>query len=231
MDGIGHLARGAGRGKIIDLMVRRRGQIQVTGLNTLRAYWEALRQDGDLPRRSQIDPRGIESALDIAFLAERVAPRVARFRLAGRQISDLMGMEVRGMPLSALIAPEARDSFGEALARAFAGPAVVEMSLRSGAGLTQPRLEARMLLLPLRADDGSVTRLLGGLAREGRLGFPPRRLDITGVQITALEGAAAGTPDVPAADRPRIPGFAEPPAGFAGPPRGRPQLRVIRNDD
>ena len=209
--------------------------MQVTGLNTLRAYWEALRQNGDLPRRAQIDPRGIESALDIAFLAERVAPRVARFRLAGRQICDLMGMEVRGMPLSALIAPEARDEFGEALARAFSGPAVVEMSLRAASGLTQPRLEARMLLLPLRADDGSVSRLLGGLAREGRLGFPPRRLDLTGMQIIALEGAAAPPPDADATEHHRTQGFAEPTAGFAGAPgsgpRRRPHLRVIRNDD
>lgn len=207
--------------------------MQVSGLNTLRAYWEALRHDGDVPRRLQIDPRGIESALDIAFLAEQVAPRVARFRLAGRQLNALMGMEVRGMPLSALIEPPARDDFADALERVFGVPATVELSLRGASGLTQPRLEARMLLLPLRAEDGTVSRALGGLAVEGRVGKPPRRLDLTGAEITALEGVpmpdraprpAGQTPD-------RVQGFAEAPADFDGAPRGRPKLRVIRNDD
>jgi hypothetical protein len=223
----------AGRCTIIDLMVRRRGQMQVSGLNTLRAYWEALRQDGDVPRRLQVDPRGIENALDIAFLAERVAPRVARFRLAGRQLNALMGMEVRGMPLTALIEPTARDDFADALERVFDGPAVVEMALRGASGLTQPRLEARMLLLPLRAEDGSISRALGGLAVEGRVGTPPRRLDLTGMEITALAGVPMPERAPQGRDRTRPPaqGLAESPAGFAHAPRGRPQLRVIRNDD
>ncbi len=70
-------------------------------LAEVRAYWEGLRVAGDLPRRDQIDPRGIAGALENTFLLERVAPGIARFRLAGMQLHDLMGMDVRGMPLSA----------------------------------------------------------------------------------------------------------------------------------
>lgn len=241
MDSVGRTHRRAVPRGVVDLMVRRGGQMQVTGLNTLRAYWEALRPAGGVPRRAEIDPRGIESALDIAFLAERVAPRVARFRLAGRQLNALMGMELRGMPLTALIEPDARDAFADALERVFAGPAMVEIALRGASGLTRPRLDARMLLLPLRAEDGRISRALGGLATEGRIGLTPRRLDLTAVQVLPLPGAPATeraapapSPDGPApvpgaAAVP--PGFAEPPAAFAGPARGRPALRLIRNDD
>ena len=38
-----------------------------------------------------------------------MAPSVARFRLAGAHLSELMGMEVRGMPMTALFLPDARD--------------------------------------------------------------------------------------------------------------------------
>ena len=56
-----------------------------------------------MPRRAEIDPRGIENALEYAFILERIAPGMARIRLAGIHLSDLMGMEVRGMPLTSFI--------------------------------------------------------------------------------------------------------------------------------
>lgn len=227
-------AAAAGLGQqLVDLVVRpRRGGLPMSGLSALRAYWEALREGGGVPRRTQIHPRGIEAALDITFLAEQVAPRVARVRLAGQQVAALMGMDLRGMPLSALIAPDSRDAFGEALERVFAAPAVVEIAFRGEAGLTRPRLDARMLLLPLRAEDNSLTRSLGGLVWEGRIGPTPRRLEVTGVQVTPIPGVAASLPRG-MASTPTL-GLADPPAGFtpAPPaPRGRPKLRVIRNDD
>ena len=77
-------------------------------LQAVRGYWEALRQNGCLPRRDQIDPRGLAVALDKVFLVERIATGQARFRLAGMQLNDLMAMDVRGMPLSALFDPTAR---------------------------------------------------------------------------------------------------------------------------
>ena len=203
--------------------------MRVTGLGSLRAYWEAVRPPGDLPRRSQIDPRGIESALDIAFLAERVAPGIARFRLAGQRIDALMGMSVRGMPLSALIEPDARAAFGEALERCFAGPAIVEMALRGANGLGLPRLEARLLLLPLRTEDGRVSRALGGFASEGRIGATPRRFDLVAVEASPVFPAES-TFDGAEARQP-LHGFAEDRAAYAPRPRGRPRLRVIRNDD
>lgn len=215
---------------VIDLLVRRGGMVSDPGLSSLRAYWEALRGEELVPMRSQVDPRGIESALGIAFLAERVAPEVARFRVAGMRINGLMGMEVRGMPLSALLEPDSRVELGRTLRRVMDGPAVAELAVAGAGGLGRPRLVGRMLLMPLRAEDGSVTRILGGLALEGKIGPTPRRLEVTGMQITPLGAQAADMVDEEPAAAPE-PGFAEPAADFPRRPRGRPHLRVVRNDD
>lgn len=75
----------------------------------LEGYWQALRPaDGALPRRADFDPRGIADLLDCTLLLERIAPGQVRIRLAGMALCDLMGMDLRGMPLSALMLPEAR---------------------------------------------------------------------------------------------------------------------------
>ena len=54
-----------------------------------------------MPLRSEIDPRGLKGALEYCFVLERIAPGLARLRVAGSHLGDLMGMEVRGMPITA----------------------------------------------------------------------------------------------------------------------------------
>ncbi len=188
----------------------------------IRAYWEALRQGRLVPQRSDIDPRGIERALEYAFVLERVAPQVARFRLAGLHLTDLMGMEVRGMPLSTLFSPMARARLAEALGATFAGPAIVELKLTAETGLGKPALEARMILLPLHSDLGDLTRVLGGLVADGHIGRAPRRFDIADVIITPL--TAGATPQARPALQPQ--GLAEAPADFI--PAGlTPAVRTV----
>ena len=78
--------------------------------------------------RADIDPRGIEPLISSAFIAERIAPGVVRLRVAGMHLNDLMGMEVRGMPLTTFIAPSDRDAFALRLVDLFDGPAILRMS-------------------------------------------------------------------------------------------------------
>lgn len=232
---------GAGRwAGVVDLLAHRGDGMHDPKLSMLRAYWEAVRGTALVPERAQLDPRGIERALSVAFLAERIAPTVARFRLAGMTLNTLMGMEVRGMPLSALFTPDSREALGGALARVFDGPAIAHVALRGEAGLGRPRLEGNLILLPMRAEDGSISRALGGIALRGHAGTPPRRLDLTGLEVTPLGPTADSSPEaalprpMPAPPPTVGQGFAEPPAGFAHTPtarRARPHLRVIRNDE
>ncbi len=163
------------------------------------AYWQRMRRGMDVPRRSDIDPRGIEPLLANAFVAERIAPGLARMRIAGSHLTDLMGMEVRGMPISAFITPAHRDALSHHLVRLFDQPAMIRLSLESPGRPGAPGLRGDMLILPLRSDLGDISRALGCLVTEGNVGRGPRRFDITYAQITPLEGAApmiapAGTP-------------------------------------
>ena len=100
-------------------------------LAQVEAYWEALRGTRLMPNRAEIDPRGIENALEYSFIVERIAPGIARLRIAGSHLSDLMGMEVRGMPLTAFIAPGSRRRVSDTLEEVFETPATCTLTLRS----------------------------------------------------------------------------------------------------
>ncbi len=78
-------------------------------------YWESMRKLGDVPRRSDIDPRGIEPLLENALIVEKIALGLAWMRIAGSHLSDLMGMEVRGMPVSAFVEPAGREELADLL--------------------------------------------------------------------------------------------------------------------
>eukprot|EP01036_Dinobryon_divergens_P019242 gene19242-26245_t len=64
-------------------------------------------------------------------------------------LHDLIGLDVRGMPLSTLFDPAARTRLAEGLEAVFTAPAILEMWLEADRGLGRPRLEGRMLVLPL----------------------------------------------------------------------------------
>jgi hypothetical protein len=152
----------------------------------VRAYWEALRQDGKIPFRSDIDPRGIEEVLSSTFLIERVAPGMARFRIAGMDLSDVMGMDVRGLPLSMVFVPEARAALASKLEQVFHNPAIMEMTLVASGGLIKPSLSAKLLVLPLRDETGQVRLALGCFALKGNIGRSPRRFIIEKMNVTAV---------------------------------------------
>lgn len=215
----------------------------------IRSYWEALRDGAALPLRSQINPRGIEGALSHAFLIERVAIGLVRFRIAGMHLTDLMGMDVRGMPLSSMFEPAARSALAQALEQVFAAPSILEMSLEAERGLGRPALEARLLILPLASPEGEPKLALGGIVGEGQIGRSPRRFFIARRQLTPLappagarlaaqqpSGAAGSGLAVPAQLAP-VRGLAEGAAPFtpnlAPPPRakaGRSHLRLVKFD-
>lgn len=196
----------------------------------IETYWEGLRNGRIMPSRSDIDPRDIAGALENAFVLERVARGIGRFRLAGMHLSEVLGMEVRGMPLTALILPESRDEMGNVLASVFDEPAVVSLTLTSDRGLGRPEMGARMVLLPLRSDLGDVSRILGCFIAEGKIGRAPRRFRIVdqkrrslvGFGVNADTSPVVGPRKVDLSNRATTPR----PAG-----EERPNLVLITNED
>lgn len=149
-------------------------------------YWESKRRGHDVPLRAEIDPRGIESLLPNAFIAEKIAPGQARMRVAGTHLSDLMGMEVRGLPLLSLIMPEDRARVSNALVDVFERPAQLRLRLVSPPSLRHAVLGANMLVLPLRSDLGDISRALGCLVSDGTIGAAPRRFRVADLRVTPV---------------------------------------------
>jgi hypothetical protein len=217
--------------------------VSETGFSPLaqvEAYWEALRGSRLMPNRAEIDPRGIENALEYSFIVERIAPGIARLRIAGSHLSDLMGMEVRGMPLTAFIAPGSRRQVSDTLEEVFETPATCVISLHSPQGPGMPALDARMVLMPLKSDLGDVSRLLGALVSVGDMGRSPRRFEVTNVALRPI--VCADSMPVPPkrqtqkpVSRPvaQVRGFAEPKPTFetVTPRKDAPYLRLVKSDD
>lgn len=155
-------------------------------------YWQGMRRGGDVPLRSTIDPRGIENLLSNSFIAEKVTPGLARLRVAGSHLSDLMGMEVRGMPLSSLIAPAHRDQLSDAMVNLFEQPAQIRLNLHSPGSVRRAALDGALVILPLRSDLGDISRALGCLVTNGPVGHAPRRFEITQRRITGLDLKVTG---------------------------------------
>lgn len=211
-------------------------------LAQVEAYWEALRGSRLMPNRADIDPRGIEQALEYSFIVERIAPGIARLRIAGSHLSDLMGMEVRGMPLTAFIAPGSRRQVSDTLEEVFETPAICTLELSSPEATGMPPLGGRMLLMPLKSDLGDVSRILGAMVSVGEMGRSPRRFDVSASHLRPLISGDAMP--APLLSRPVIPathsdpasqssGFAEPKQAFRTetPRRDAPYLRLVKSDD
>ncbi|MGH1425681.1 MAG: PAS domain-containing protein [Pseudooceanicola sp.] len=220
-------------------------------IREVEGYWQGLRGGRLVPRRSEIDPRGIERALEFAFIIERIAPGIARLRIAGSHLSDLMGMEVRGMPLSSFFAPSARSEAGDLIEQVFRSPATAELTLSAERGIGKPAIDARMILLPMKSDLGDMSRALGCLSTHGAIGRSPRRFEISGTIVKRLihdDGVNLDTPGEPAptahadpatSDAPdpvtTTPGFNDPRAAFQddkpGVSKGRASLRLVTSRD
>ena len=73
-------------------MTQFRTETGYTAISQVEAYWESLRGVRMMPKRSEIDPRGIETSLASIFVAEKVAASVARIRIAGAILNDTLGL-------------------------------------------------------------------------------------------------------------------------------------------
>jgi hypothetical protein len=199
----------------------------------VEAYWHGLRDAGSIPRRSDVDPRGIQDALENAFIIERIAPGIARFRLAGMHLTDLLGMDVRGMPFSAFFAPALRNEMTPQIEAIFSDPAIVSFDLEAEGGYGKPSLKGKMVLMPLTNDSGDVTRALGVLVTDGKLGRTPRRFGKLECHMRPINNAGLRVEiDPPNPEPPVSRGapFIEPTARPVSLSSGRPALRLVKSD-
>ncbi len=240
---------------VVDMTERQR-RVRFAPLAQIEGYWNALRGTRLMPQRSEIDPRGLKGALEYCFVLERIAPGLARLRVAGSHLGDLMGMEVRGMPISSFLTGTSREEFGKALEEVFETPSVATIMMSAEIGYGRQPMQARMVLLPVRSDLGDTSRILGGLVTAGEIGRAPRRFTIDMIKMSPIVGTDVNKPAraatrisqdaFRAAERPRVrrptnpdlppfephaadhPSAAEAPVRFEQPLDGVPYLRVVK---
>ncbi len=150
----------------------------ISMLADMERYWRLMRGARRLPVRHDLDPARIDAALPHSCVLERIAPGVARIRVAGQKLSAHLSGDARGLPLSTLFQPASRQRLAELLEMVFDEPALVDLPVLSEAGLGRPPLSGRLLLLPLRDAKGGVTQALGALMVDGPPGRRPRRFSI-----------------------------------------------------
>lgn len=202
---------------IIPLHKFRPGQT-VNPLRLVEGYWSALREGNDLPKRSQVHPRGLSDVLEYVFILERVAPGVARFRIAGSQWTALAGMEVRGMPISSFFRTTGRADMAAALEACFDTPAVIEAHLTARSLQRAPDVPGKLIMLPMRCDLGRISRILGAAKMSGPMVSDAYRLEMSDVSVKPVFG-----------DRP-----APPPSAHTAAPTStprRPHLELVHSSD
>lgn len=200
-------------------------------LQNLERYWQTLRRAQKLPSRNDIQPAQIDAALPHAFILQRVAPGIARLRVAGQQLHDLLKMDARGMPISTFFEPHARNQLADLIESAFNEPAIIAFPLVSPGSLIRPALSGTLLMLPLRDDRGEVTRILGAIVTEGQTGNRPRRFVIpenSVIRKECLSLQLASTQDLPEA-APKDGSEQDRPEQDRPVPRGRVLRLVVDN--
>lgn len=191
-------------------------------LQSLEKYWQTLRHAQRLPARNDISPNQIDSVLPFAFILQRVAPGTARFRVAGQKLHEMLKMDARGMPVSTLFMPEARARIQELVEAAFSGPAIVSIPLVSPGTVIRAKVNATMLLLPMRDNTDQPTRVLGALVTDAKAGNRPHRFMIA--QNALIRQEPVGVQLAATQLIPRKPVLVEKPDAI------RPALRLVVNN-
>lgn len=196
---------------------RRKDQQMNAAVTMVMTHWASLRRGGSVPRRVDLDPQGLASALPNTFLLERPRADTVRFRLAGQHLHHSMGMDVRGMPLRAFFEISERKRLMNYVFKVFESPAILDLELVSDAQ-GRARLDGRMYLLPMTGANDAIDRALGVFVTDGLIGLPPRRFRIRHASLSDVLSSQDGH------DRPDTNQLAKPDHPF----RSRPSLTLLQ---
>ncbi|MEE2946180.1 MAG: PAS domain-containing protein [Pseudomonadota bacterium] len=152
----------------------------------VEAYWQGLRQERCIPKRSDLDPRGIRGALTNAFILNVPDHGSARFRIVGSQISSLRQRDLNGSAVSDLISEPRKGIIDDILADVTVLPAKARLNFAQNEN--DDRVIAQMVLLPMTNEAGQLNRILGCLDFHTTLvrKASPQLLHPTGTVVRSL---------------------------------------------
>ncbi|WP_175484759.1 PAS domain-containing protein [Jannaschia pohangensis] len=213
----------------------------LTGLRMMRKsplleeawrYWTSLREGSDLPRRAALDPHAMRLILGHAMILDQVRHGTVRVRLGGHVMHDLMGMDVRGLPIRAFFDVADRTRVVDQIEQVFDTPASLELDLISDG--KEGIVTGRMLVLPLLDAAGQPTKALTVMVTDRMVRDTPRRFSLTNATLVPLAGARNGAGPQRRLTDHHLPveisalGLAEGQTPFQARPSSVPWLRVVK---
>jgi len=136
--------------------------MQKTSTKTLYDYWNALRGSRSTPDRKDIDPTRIRSALANTFILELSDENSFVFRLAGSHLCTAYCRELKGRSFTGLWHDRDRDAL-DTLIRAVTEDHAVALVTFQGITPINTKVSFETILLPLRHNGSTQTRLLGAM--------------------------------------------------------------------
>jgi hypothetical protein len=136
--------------------------MQKTSTKTLYDYWNTLRGARSAPDRRDIDPAKIKGALASTFILELDPANEFLFRLAGSHVCSAYARELKGRSFTRLWHNRDRDAM-ETLIRAVTEDHAVALVTFLGTTPVQSKASFETILLPVRHNGSTQTRLLGAM--------------------------------------------------------------------
>lgn len=163
-------------------------------LETLEADWRRMAGNQFTLESGRLNPAEMHEALPHTFLLNRTGPGLARIRVAGQRLHDLLGMDPRGMSLGVFFDDDSRPEIAEMMETAVSLPAILSVPLiaKRSFGRAAP---AEILMLPMRDSDGDVTRVLGAIVTSYKWNGRVARLSIDREQELRCERLVGAFPD------------------------------------
>lgn len=136
--------------------------MQKASTKALFDYWNALRGSRSAPDRRDIDPTRIRSALANTFILELNDANEFDFRLAGSHLCSAYSRELKGRSFSKLWHQRDRDAM-DTLVRAVTEDHAAALVTFEGTTAVHTRMSVETILLPLRHNGTTHSRLLGAM--------------------------------------------------------------------
>lgn len=133
---------------------------------TLFSYWNDVRNGRPAPRRFDIEPARIGSALPDTFILEHLGPGEFRFRLAGTRLTERFGDAIRGSNFLDGWGAADRERLDRALIDLTERGSIQTVRFAAAPQGGTP-VEFEILLLPLVHTRGVIDRILGSIGAVG----------------------------------------------------------------
>ncbi len=160
--------------------------MQLASTKILYSYWNNLRGARSAPERRTVDPTKIRSALSNTFILETDQGQDFSFRLAGSHLCSTYCRELKGRPFIGLWQRRDRDAIAT-LIKAVTEDHAAALITFEGTNSSNKNMTFEAILLPLRHNGSSNTRILGGMtAKEEPYWFgaqPILEQRITGLRL------------------------------------------------